>query len=117
MRTHAQIAIIGAGPAGLAAAAEAAEQGADVVLFDEQSAPGGQIYRAIESATVKQKNILGASYARGESLARALRSSKVDYRPVTTIWQLNAEREIGFFGKWRGRSHDCGSGHRRHRRT
>ena len=42
-----QLAVIGAGPAGLAAAATAAKLGVDTILLDEQSAPGGQIYRAI----------------------------------------------------------------------
>lgn len=96
MKTSAQIAVIGAGPAGLSAAVEAAGRGAEVVLFDEQAAPGGQIYRAIESASAAQKDVLGKSYNRGEALARALRSAKIDYRPGTTIWQLTAEREIGF---------------------
>jgi NADPH-dependent 2,4-dienoyl-CoA reductase/sulfur reductase-like enzyme len=95
MKKHHQIAVIGAGPAGLAAATEAARQGAGVVLFDEQPSPGGQIYRAIEGTSPAQKEILGKSYRHGETLARAFRDSAVDYRPGTTIWQLSAEREIG----------------------
>lgn len=96
MKTHAQIAVIGAGPAGLAAATEAASQGAAVVLFDEQPAPGGQIYRAVESASAARQDVLGRSYTRGKGLAKSLRDSKVDYQPGTAIWQLTAEREIGF---------------------
>ena len=42
------LAIIGAGPAGMAAAALAAELGVDTALIDEQASPGGQIYRGIE---------------------------------------------------------------------
>lgn len=37
------VAIIGAGPAGMAAAVEASRAGFSVVVFDEQDAPGGQI--------------------------------------------------------------------------
>jgi NADPH-dependent 2,4-dienoyl-CoA reductase/sulfur reductase-like enzyme len=37
--------VIGAGPAGLAAAAGAAEEGLDVLLLDEQPAAGGQVWR------------------------------------------------------------------------
>ena len=44
------LAIVGAGPAGMAAAALAAELGLDTLLIDEQDGPGGQIYRAIERA-------------------------------------------------------------------
>ena len=38
----ADIAVLGAGPAGMAAAALAARRGARVVLLDENAAPGGQ---------------------------------------------------------------------------
>ena len=36
-----QVAIVGGGPAGLAAAIEAANAGAQVLLIDEHSRPGG----------------------------------------------------------------------------
>lgn len=39
------IAIVGAGPAGLAAAIAAVDGGCSVILVDEAGAPGGQIYR------------------------------------------------------------------------
>jgi NADPH-dependent 2,4-dienoyl-CoA reductase/sulfur reductase-like enzyme len=39
------VAVIGAGPAGVAAAVRAAESGARTVVLDEGLAPGGQIYR------------------------------------------------------------------------
>jgi len=41
------VAVIGAGPAGMAAAATCARAGVDTVLIDEQAAPGGQIYRSV----------------------------------------------------------------------
>lgn len=44
---HADIAVIGAGPAGLAAAATAAARGARVTLIDENPATGGQIWRGV----------------------------------------------------------------------
>lgn len=42
---HADIAIVGAGPAGLSAARTAARSGARVVLIDDNPRPGGQIWR------------------------------------------------------------------------
>jgi sarcosine oxidase subunit alpha len=42
-RRHADVLVIGAGPAGLAAAARAAELGADVVLVDEGPGAGGHL--------------------------------------------------------------------------
>lgn len=44
---RAQVAIIGAGPAGLSAAIEAARAGAKVLIIDENSRPGGQLFKQI----------------------------------------------------------------------
>ena len=42
---HADVAVVGAGPAGISAAVHAAERGARVVLLDSAPRPGGQIWR------------------------------------------------------------------------
>ena len=42
-----EIAIVGAGPAGLAAACEAAQAGSKVIVFDENHQPGGQLVKQI----------------------------------------------------------------------
>lgn len=42
-----QLAVIGAGPAGLSAAIEAAKHGVNVTLLDENSRPGGQLFKQI----------------------------------------------------------------------
>ena len=39
--------IIGAGPAGLSAAIEAAKRGMQVAVFDENAKPGGQLFKQI----------------------------------------------------------------------
>ena len=39
--------VIGAGPAGLSAAIEAAKTGMDVLVFDENAKPGGQLFKQI----------------------------------------------------------------------
>jgi len=47
MVEHYQIAIIGGGPAGLAAAIEAGTAGAKTLLIDENARPGGQLFKQI----------------------------------------------------------------------
>ncbi len=84
-----ELAIIGAGPAGMAAAVLAAEVGVDTVLLDEQAAPGGQIYRGIER--LRLHSPLGSDYLAGRKLAAALRASPVDYRPGMTLWHLDPD--------------------------
>ncbi|NBW05600.1 MAG: FAD-dependent oxidoreductase, partial [Alphaproteobacteria bacterium] len=42
---HYQVAVIGAGPAGLRAAITAAKAGLTTLLIDDQPAIGGQVYR------------------------------------------------------------------------
>jgi D-hydroxyproline dehydrogenase subunit alpha len=49
-RLQADVAVVGAGPAGIAAACVAAEAGRRVVLIDEGPKPGGQIWRHRETA-------------------------------------------------------------------
>jgi NADPH-dependent 2,4-dienoyl-CoA reductase/sulfur reductase-like enzyme len=84
-----ELAIIGAGPAGMAAAVLAGELGLDTVLVDEQNSPGGQVYRAIERAAPDTP--LGPDYLAGRPLAAALRASRVDYRPNTTLWHVDPD--------------------------
>ena len=83
------LAIIGAGPAGMAAAALAAELGLDTMVVDEHDAPGGQIYRGVERAP--ESSPLGADYLAGRELTAALRSSTARYRPATTVWHIDPD--------------------------
>ena len=46
------LAIVGAGPAGLAAASLASRAGLSTIVFDENPGVGGQIYRAIARFTL-----------------------------------------------------------------
>ncbi|MGE0718945.1 MAG: NAD(P)/FAD-dependent oxidoreductase [Alphaproteobacteria bacterium] len=90
-----QLAIVGAGPAGLAAATLAAEKGIDTVLFDEQPMPGGQIYRSVGKSPVRDRAILGEDYWKGGALVDAFQASRAAYVPNATVWQLAPDREIG----------------------
>ena len=46
--SHYDLVIIGAGPAGLAAAIEASRHDVSTLVLDDQPAPGGQVYRNIK---------------------------------------------------------------------
>src|SRR5580658_1743127 len=89
MTEKVDFAVIGAGPAGMAAATLTAELGLDTVLIDEQDAPGGQIYRGVERAD--EKSPLGTDYLAGKKLAAALRASGAAYVPACTVWHIDPD--------------------------
>jgi len=95
LRDTYDVAVVGAGPAGLAAAANCARAGLMTVLFDEQASLGGQIYRAITATPVKRDTIFGADYWSGAKLVRDFLASGAQYVPSATVWSVTREREIG----------------------
>ena len=88
------LAVIGAGPAGMAAAMTAAELGLSVTLIDEQPAPGGQIYRnALDNPRAES---LGPDYGHGVDLARAFAAAKgIERLMGATVWLVTPEGKIG----------------------
>jgi NADPH-dependent 2,4-dienoyl-CoA reductase/sulfur reductase-like enzyme len=88
------VAVIGAGPAGLAAATAAAGCGIATLLLDEQATPGGQIYRAITVPPTTDRAILGTDYWQGERLVAAFHASGAAYLPRATVWNLSPEFEL-----------------------
>ena len=99
MRDSFDIIIIGAGPAGMAAAQTAAKHGAKTLILDEQPTPGGQIYRAIETMAHRPRPELGKAYLEGIKLARNFRNSDVQYIPEASVWALSKDREIAYSSK------------------
>ena len=89
------VVVIGAGPAGLAAAATAAETGLSTLLLDENVGPGGQVWRAIASTPVIEQDRLGVDYWAGADLVRAVRSSGAEIIQRATVWSLDRHLEIG----------------------
>lgn len=81
--------IVGAGPAGMNAALQARALGLTVLVVDDQAAPGGQIWRAIEARVdTPVGKLLGQEYAAGLPLAQAFRASGAIYQPDTQVWQI-----------------------------
>ena len=95
VRDSYDVAVVGAGPAGLTAATVCAGAGLSTVLFDEQPAPGGQIYRAITQTPVRRHSVLGNDYWYGARVVRGFQASGAQYVPGATVWSLSREREIG----------------------
>jgi NADPH-dependent 2,4-dienoyl-CoA reductase/sulfur reductase-like enzyme len=78
-----ELLILGAGPAGMAAAAEARAQGLSVLLLDENAGPGGQVHRAIERRAAKDEQDRD-----GAALAASLRASGAELRFGATLWAI-----------------------------
>ena len=92
------VAVIGGGPAGLAAATVAAEAGLGVSLFDEQAAPGGQIYRAIEAADARGQawlDLVGSDYATGAAIVERFRQSWAVHHPGHAVFDIGPDGGLG----------------------
>ncbi len=75
-RREADVAVIGAGPAGLAAAVHAAQAGASVVVVDQSAHLGGQIWRNQESTQLPD---------RGRDWLARFRACGAEYLPNTAV--------------------------------
>ncbi|MFP7674565.1 FAD-dependent oxidoreductase [Marivita sp. S0852] len=85
--TRFDLIVIGAGPAGMSAAAIAAEGGLRVLLLDEQPRAGGQIYRDVgqqRGAT----DWLGAEYGAGHRFVAALDHPGITAQFGATVWRV-----------------------------
>ena len=81
--------VVGAGPAGMNAAIGMRGQGLSVLVVDEQPAPGGQIWRAVEVvAPTPIGTLLGEEYRSGAALVGRFRACGAVYEPQTQVWQI-----------------------------
>jgi len=82
-----EIAIVGAGPAGLAAACEAAQVGCKVTVFDEGNQPGGQLVKQIHKFFGSKEHLAGVrGIDIGKKLYEKALSLGVDVRLKTAVW-------------------------------
>jgi len=89
--------IIGGGPAGMAAAIEAARAGLSPLLIDEAPRLGGQIYRQLpEEFRIEEARALGKEWARGERLRAELQAvaDRIEVRSGTSALGIWGGREI-----------------------
>lgn len=95
MRSSCELLVVGAGPAGMAAAQTAADQGVRVVVVDEQAQPGGQIYRNVDASPLPDTSLLGEDYRFGRQAVRRFRQSNLDYFAGSSVWYLDRSGEVG----------------------
>ena len=91
--TEVDLVIIGAGPAGMSAAAVAAQGGLRVLMLDEQPRPGGQIYRNV-AQNRGQRGYLGKAYAAGAELVDALDHLRITFEAGATVWRLDKGPQV-----------------------
>jgi NADPH-dependent 2,4-dienoyl-CoA reductase/sulfur reductase-like enzyme len=78
--------IVGAGPAGIGAAVEASAHGLIVMLLDENAAPGGRIWQALEARGAQD-----ADDAAALALIRRFRASPVRAHWNATVWAIEPD--------------------------
>ena len=82
------IIVIGAGPAGLAAAEAAARNGSEVALIDSASRLGGQYWRHRESVKGYRSQRAGVLFE------KVLRAPSVTYLSEASVWSIEKESEL-----------------------
>ncbi|MDI3340490.1 MAG: FAD-dependent oxidoreductase [Sphaerobacter sp.] len=94
--SQADVAIVGAGPAGCAAALAAAEAGARVVLLDEQPGVGGQLRWRVAPVHGLAPELEGLPGVRAAAaLAERLAAAGVEVRSGTVAWGLFEDNVLG----------------------
>jgi thioredoxin reductase len=96
-----ELLVVGAGPAGLAAAAAAAEAGVDVVLVDERAKPGGQFYKQPSEAHHVIEPELDKQYREGRALIARVEAAGVERLAGVEIWAAAGPRELYALGPGR----------------
>jgi len=91
-----QLVVVGSGPAGLSAAVQAAGYGVEVMLLDEHSRPGGQLFKQIHKFFGSHSHYAGM---RGPDIGRLLleqaQSRGVCISLETTVWGIFQDRVLG----------------------
>ena len=99
--------IVGAGPAGISAAAVLTAHGIRPLLLDEGRLPGGQAYRQpADNPRLSLEALLGteaAKYRRIHATFAAIRPD-LDYRPDSLVWSI-FDREVHALHRGRSEAH------------
>jgi len=91
-----ELAIVGAGPAGLSAAVEAASAGVHVTLIDENRKPGGQLFKQIHKFFGSKEHYAGVrGFEIGMRLLEEVERLGVDVMLDSVVWGIFKEHTLG----------------------
>lgn len=94
MTRRVQSVVIGAGPAGLAAAIEIAKAGGQVVLIDENSRPGGQLFKQIHKFFGSREHRAGVrGYDIGTQLLEETKNLGVEVLLDSPVYGIYREKD------------------------
>ena len=90
-----ELIVIGAGPAGLSAAIEAASHGVKATVFDENARPGGQLFKQIHKFFgSKEHKAKIRGFRIGEDLLKEAEEKGVEVVLNATVIGLYKEKEV-----------------------
>ena len=94
MKRH-ELIVIGAGPAGLSAAIEAKKNGMDVIVFDENARPGGQLFKQIHKFFgSKEHHAKERGFQIGEDLLKEAEDLGVQVKLNSVVMGIYNDKEI-----------------------
>lgn len=94
MKRH-ELIIIGAGPAGLSAAIEAKKAGMDVIVFDENQRPGGQLFKQIHKFFgSKEHHAKVRGFRIGQELLKEAEDLGVKVELNSTVMGIYENKEV-----------------------
>lgn len=92
-RHNCQLAVIGAGPGGLAAATAAAQCGVEVFIIDERPASGGQLYKQlIPSMASVSGRPLDKQYSDGGKLIEEAKEAGCTFISDALVWRASCDQ-------------------------
>ncbi len=90
-----ELIVVGAGPAGLSAAIEAAAEGMEVVVFDENKRPGGQLFKQIHKFFgSKEHKARQRGFKIGEELLAKAEKFGVEVKLESTVMGIFENKEL-----------------------